>query len=104
MDRLVIEGGYSLHGTVRVSGAKNAALPILIATLLTDEKCIIRNVPDLRDVSLTMKILGELGVKTVWKQPGVIETEPVDTSSQTAPYELVRQMRASFCVRTGAAR
>lgn len=98
MDRLIIEGGYSLQGTVRVSGAKNAALPILVATLLTDEKCIIRNVPDLRDVGLMMNILGELGVQTVWKEPGVIETEPVDSSSSTAPYELVRQMRASFCV------
>ena len=98
MDKLVIEGGYSLKGTVAVSGAKNAALPILAATLLTDQKCIIRNVPDLRDVSTMMKILGELGVQATWKEPGVVETELVDPSPCTAAYELVRQMRASFCV------
>ena len=63
MDKFIIHGGRKLKGTVEIGGSKNAALPILMATLLTDETCIINRVPDLRDIRTTIKILQELGKK-----------------------------------------
>jgi UDP-N-acetylglucosamine 1-carboxyvinyltransferase len=97
MDKLVIEGGARLSGTVQIGGAKNAALPILAATLLTDEKCIIDNVPLLRDVQTMIRILRSLGVK-VQIQDGRILVWPANYSGYTAPYRLVSTMRASICV------
>lgn len=97
MDKLVIEGGARLSGTVQIGGAKNAALPILAATLLTDEKCIIDNVPLLRDVQTMIRILRSLGVK-VQIQDGRISVHPGNYSGYTAPYRLVSTMRASICV------
>ena len=67
MDRLLIRGGKKLQGTVQISGSKNAALPILVATLLTDEPCVIHRVPNLRDVRTTLKILEYLGKKVEYK-------------------------------------
>ncbi len=97
MDKLVIEGGKSLSGTVEISGAKNAALPILAATLLTDEKCVIGNVPPLRDVFTMIRILRSLGVK-VQMQDDRIVIHPAKYKGYTAPYRLVSTMRASICV------
>lgn len=97
MDKLIIEGGRKLSGAVQISGAKNAALPILAATLLTDQKCVIKNVPALRDVQTMLKILRSLGVKAQFQDSQVI-VEPGEYSKYTAPYKLVSTMRASICV------
>jgi UDP-N-acetylglucosamine 1-carboxyvinyltransferase len=107
MDRIRIIGGNELRGTIPISGAKNAALPLMIAALLTDETLILDNVPRLADVALLQRILGNHGVDimSAGKRPGDHEYQGqtlhisaktiVDT---TAPYELVSKMRASFWV------
>ncbi len=97
MDKLLIEGGIPLEGTVEVRGAKNAALPILFASLLTDETCVIRNVPDLKDVCSAMEILRELGVECERRDDGAIHVQAESSDPYTAPYEHVRRMRASVC-------
>jgi len=97
MDRLVVEGGVKLKGEVRISGAKNAVLPILAATLLTDEPCVIRGVPDLCDVVTMLKILKSLG-KNVEFEGGVITVSQGRHANFVADYKLVSTMRASFCV------
>jgi UDP-N-acetylglucosamine 1-carboxyvinyltransferase len=109
MDKLIIEGGHPLYGTVAVSGAKNAALPLLAASLLCPGRHLLHNVPDLRDTRTMLKVLGTLGA--VWAREG--SSVSLDTTSLTgaeAPYELVKTMRASVLVlgpllaRTGYAR
>lgn len=97
MDKLIIEGGKKLKGAIEISGAKNSCLPILAATLLTDEKCVIKNVPDLDDVSTMLRILRALGMDAV-KEEGVITVSPGAERNAVAPYELVSTMRASICV------
>lgn len=97
MDRFLITGGKKLRGTVPVSGSKNAALPILVATLLTDEKCILHRVPNLRDVRTTLKILEYLGKKITY-QNNTVTVEANGPLKKDLPYELVKQMRASFWV------
>src|SRR6187401_713614 len=107
MDKLIVTGGQELEGDIYVSGSKNSALPILAATLLTREKCVIRRVPDLSDTNYMLQILAALGAQ-VERASGTVEVEAVKVSSE-APYELVRKMRASICVmgpllaRTGVA-
>jgi len=96
MDKIVIEGGKKLKGTVRISGAKNACLPILAATLLTDEKCIIKNAPSLGDVSTMLKILRSLGMDTAM-EGDLITITPTSKRTCVAPYDLVSTMRASVC-------
>ncbi|MBN1442004.1 MAG: UDP-N-acetylglucosamine 1-carboxyvinyltransferase [Planctomycetes bacterium] len=98
MDKILVEGGFPLRGTVEVNGSKNAALPILISTLLTDQRCTIRNVPNLRDVDSTLSILEELGMRSERSADGAIEITEEDRSPYTAPYDHVRRMRASVCV------
>ncbi|MDP2905621.1 MAG: UDP-N-acetylglucosamine 1-carboxyvinyltransferase [Candidatus Omnitrophota bacterium] len=97
MDKLIIEGGVKLSGEVTVSGAKNAALPILAATLLTDDACIIKGVPDLRDTSTMQKILRSLG-KTAEYDSGNCMISSAKGTNHFADYKLVSTMRASFCV------
>jgi UDP-N-acetylglucosamine 1-carboxyvinyltransferase len=97
MDKLVIEGGRSLKGEVEVSGAKNAALPIMAATILTDEPCLIKSVPLLRDVQTMLKLLRALGIKAEWEK-GTVFVEPQSSRKFVAPYNLVKTMRASVCV------
>ena len=97
MDRFIIHGGKKLQGTVHISGSKNAALPILVATLLTDEPCVLHRVPNLRDVRTTLKILEYLGKKVEYKNNTVTITAD-GVLKNTLPYELVKQMRASFWV------
>jgi len=97
MDKLVIEGGIRLKGEVTVSGSKNAALPILAATLLTDEPCVIKNVPNLRDTNTMLKILRSLGKNAEFNKGKVIVSSTKHTSF-IADYKLVSTMRASFCV------
>ena len=97
MDKLIIEGARPLQGEVKVSGAKNACLPILAATLLTDGKCVIKNIPALGDVLTMLKILRSLGMNTVMKND-TVTIIPTSQRGHTTPYEFVSTMRASVCV------
>ena len=97
MDKLIVEGSGRLSGTIRVSGSKNACLPILAATLLSGETCNISNVPDLRDVSTMIKILSSLGRCAV-RSGDCIKVSSGEAKSHTAIYELVSTMRASIVV------
>jgi len=98
MDKLLIEGGVPLSGTVAISGAKNAALPILTAALLTDEPLIVENVPHLRDVSTMLNLLMQMGVNTSLDEKGGVELHAKNITDPVAPYELVKTMRASVLV------
>ena len=97
MDKIVIQGGVPLHGTVSVRGAKNAALPILFATLLSRGRSVIHQVPLLRDVHSTMLILRELGMNCQRRKDGAIEVTCEDETPFIAPWDHVRKMRASVC-------
>ena len=96
MDSLLIKGGTPLHGEVTISGAKNAVLPILAATLLTPEKCVIRNVPDLSDVKFMARILTSLGAKVT--ADGNTITVRATKLKPVGNYELIRKMRGSICI------
>lgn len=98
MDKLVITGGRPLNGEVRISGAKNAALPILAATLLAETPVVLDNVPDLRDVTTMLKLLHGFGVTYRWRGDRTVEIDAGRLDSHLAPYELVRTMRASILV------
>ncbi|WP_260294098.1 UDP-N-acetylglucosamine 1-carboxyvinyltransferase [Sedimenticola hydrogenitrophicus] len=98
MDKLIITGGAPLSGDVRIAGAKNAALPILAATLLADGPVNIGNVPHLHDITTTMELLGHMGVKLVVDERLCIETDTSSIRDFHAPYELVKTMRASILV------
>jgi UDP-N-acetylglucosamine 1-carboxyvinyltransferase len=110
MEKLRIEGGKKLKGKVRVGGAKNAALPELVASLMTDEPLHLANVPDVRDVATICRLLEHLGVGVERRPGGEIITNVDHLVSCEAPYDLVKTMRASFLVlgpllaRTGQAR
>lgn len=98
MDKLIIKGGTTLRGDVRVAGAKNAALPILAATLLADTPMTVGNVPHLHDVTTTMELLGRMGVQLVVDEKMRIEVDTSTITNYSAPYELVKTMRASILV------
>jgi len=98
MDKLIITGGAVLSGDVRVSGAKNAALPILAATLLAEGTSTIGNVPHLHDITTTMELLGRLGVQLTLDEKMYVGVNADSVAQFTAPYELVRTMRASILV------
>ncbi|MEI6412884.1 MAG: UDP-N-acetylglucosamine 1-carboxyvinyltransferase [Pseudomonadota bacterium] len=98
MDKLLIQGGIPLDGEVRISGAKNAALPILAATLLADGPVTVANVPHLQDITTTMELLGRLGVDLILHEGMRIEVNSNTIRGFTAPYELVKTMRASILV------
>ncbi len=98
MDKLIVTGGTRLHGEIRISGAKNAALPVLIASLLTDEPLRIGNVPHLHDITTTMELLGRLGVRLVVDEKMTIEADASGVNTLRAPYDLVKTMRASILV------
>ncbi len=98
MDKLLITGGTCLKGEVRIAGAKNAALPILAATLLADSPMTISNVPHLHDITTTMGLLGQMGVQLVVDERMRIEIDPNTITNYSAPYELVKTMRASILV------
>ncbi len=97
MDVMRITGGRPLHGSIPVSGAKNAALPIFAATLLTDEPCVIEGVPDLSDLRFMAEILEHLGAKVERTDSETYRIE-AKSISHVAPYDLVRRMRASVCL------
>jgi len=96
MDKLVIEGPCRLEGEVDAGGAKNAALPLLFACLLTEEPCHLTNVPDVADIRTTVNLLESLGAKVERPAPNEIVVDCKDIGSVEAPYDLVRRMRASF--------
>ncbi|MDF1808990.1 MAG: UDP-N-acetylglucosamine 1-carboxyvinyltransferase [Phycisphaerales bacterium] len=102
MDVFVIEGGRKLSGTLRINGSKNAALPLLAASLLTDDPVILRDVPDLSDIRNMYRLLAELGVEsnTEYDDQGISKAslKVVDNSEFHARYDIVRTMRASICV------
>ena len=98
MDKLVIEGGVPLAGEIAVSGAKNAALPILTAALLTTEPLIVSNVPHLRDVTTMLNLLAQMGVRVSMDERLGVELASARIAEPVAPYELVRTMRASVLV------
>lgn len=98
MDNLLIRGGQQLNGRLRVSGAKNAALPILAATLLGSERTIIRNLPHLHDITTMIELLGCLGVGLTISEKLAVEVDANTVASFRAPYGLVKTMRASILV------
>jgi UDP-N-acetylglucosamine 1-carboxyvinyltransferase len=98
MDKLIITGGSRIHGEIPISGAKNAALPILAATLLADGPMRVGNVPHLRDVTTTMELLGAMGVHLVVDERLCVEVNPTSIQNFHAPYDLVKIMRASILV------
>jgi UDP-N-acetylglucosamine 1-carboxyvinyltransferase len=98
MDKLVIQGGVPLRGEVDISGAKNAALPILVATLLADEPVTLSAVPHLRDVTTTLELLATMGAQITVDDKLAVEIDTTHLHSHEAPYELVKTMRASILV------
>ncbi len=98
MDKLIITGGVRLNGEVKISGAKNSALPILAGTLLASEAVTISNVPHLQDVTTTMELLGRMGAKLMIDDRMNIQVDPQPINSFSAHYELVKTMRASILV------
>jgi len=98
MDKLIVTGGVPLNGEVRISGAKNAALPVLVASLLTDGPLYIKNVPHLQDITTTMTLLGQMGVRLVVDEKMSIEADASQMTSVVAPYDMVKTMRASILV------
>jgi UDP-N-acetylglucosamine 1-carboxyvinyltransferase len=97
MDKLIIEGGTPLRGEVEISGSKNAALPIIVATILLDSPSFIKNVPNLQDVRFMIQMLQYLGIKTTYED-NVLTINPSGFKDVEVPYEIVRKMRASIYV------
>ena len=100
MDKIIVHGGHPLAGTVKISGSKNSALPILAATLLTKDPCVIQRVPDLSDVHYMLQILAHLGAE-VERASGIVTVRAAQVNS-VAPYEIVRK-DARLGLRVGAA-
>ena len=98
MDKLLINGGRKLEGEIRISGAKNATLPIIAATLLADTPSHIGNVPHLHDVTTMIELLGRMGVGVTINDRMRIEVDATSIKHYSAPYELVKTMRASILV------
>ncbi|HDZ56022.1 MAG TPA: UDP-N-acetylglucosamine 1-carboxyvinyltransferase [Pseudomonas xinjiangensis] len=98
MDKLIITGGNRLNGEIRISGAKNSALPILAATLLADEPVTICNLPHLHDITTMIELFGRMGIQPVVDERLNVEVDPTSITTLVAPYELVKTMRASILV------
>ena len=96
MERIVINGGKPLNGEIEVSGMKNAALPILMGCLLVEDKCIIENLPEIDDVTLSLKILSAMGMSVRMINRNTVEIDSTFAVGGTAPIDLVRKMRASY--------
>src|SRR6185437_6526139 len=96
MDKILVHGGYPLSGSIKVSGSKNSSLPILAATLLTREACVVHGVPDLSDTHYMLQILTYLGAQ-VERASGTVSVT-AEKIHCVAPYDVVRKMRASVCV------
>ncbi|HDY97959.1 MAG TPA: UDP-N-acetylglucosamine 1-carboxyvinyltransferase [Pseudomonas sabulinigri] len=98
MDKLIITGGNRLDGEIRISGAKNSALPILAATLLADEAVTICNLPHLHDITTMIELFGRMGIQPIVDEKMNVEVNPTSISTLIAPYDLVKTMRASILV------
>jgi UDP-N-acetylglucosamine 1-carboxyvinyltransferase len=98
MDKLIVTGGIPLRGEIRISGAKNAALPVLIASLLTEDTLRVSNIPHLNDITTTLELLGRLGVDLQIDEKMTIEASASTVRELRAPYDLVKTMRASILV------
>lgn len=96
MDKMSVQGGHTLNGTVKVSGAKNAALPILFSTILAEGKHVFHNMPNLKDIESTAELLKSLGSESLWLNPGTFQVKVSKLTSHEAHYDLVRKMRASI--------
>ena len=97
-EKLIISGGKRLQGTVKIDGAKNSALSIMAATLLTKDVCILRNVPRLTDVDTMAAVIRKLGIKVEWRGDNTLYIDSDDFNNYEAPYELVKMMRGSILV------
>lgn len=97
MDKFIIEGGVALKGKVKISGSKNAALPIIAATLLTEKECLLKNIPQLNDTKVMNKLILSLGGKVAF-EAGAVRAENKNINNFKAPYDLVKTMRASVYV------
>jgi UDP-N-acetylglucosamine 1-carboxyvinyltransferase len=98
MDKLLVNGGGPLNGDVRISGAKNAALPVLVASLLSEEPLYVGNIPHLQDITTTMELLGRMGAQLVMHEKMAIEVDTSKVHALKASYDLVKTMRASILV------
>src|SRR4051794_39749029 len=98
MEKFVIEGGYPLSGTIVPAGNKNAALPVLAASLLTEEEVVVRNVPRIRDVDAMLALLASLGVRVRWLEDNAVELCAADVVSTDVDADLANPIRASFLV------
>ena len=98
MDKLLIQGGLPLSGDIAISGAKNAALPILCACLLTDEPLRLRNLPQLNDISTMLRLIGQMGVAVTMDGNDGLILDARGLNKPLAPYDLVKTMRASILV------
>ncbi|MHB1585675.1 MAG: UDP-N-acetylglucosamine 1-carboxyvinyltransferase [Acidiferrobacteraceae bacterium] len=98
MDKLIVAGGVPLRGEIRISGAKNAALPVLVSSLLVEGPLRISNIPHLQDITTTMELLGRMGVHLVVDEKMTIEADSSKVDQLRAPYDLVKTMRASILV------
>ena len=98
MDRIVVQGGNPLVGSIRVSGAKNAALPLMAASLLTEETLTLANLPELVDISTMAELLIQHGAAVTREAGGRLLLKAADIDNLVAPYDLVRRMRASILV------
>lgn len=97
-EKFIITGGKRLEGSVEISGAKNSALSIMAATLLTKDVCILRNIPHLTDVDTMIAVIRKLGIKVEWKEDNTLYIDSDNFNNYEAPYELVKKMRASILV------
>ncbi len=96
MEKIIINGGRSLHGSIEVSGSKNAALPIILSTMVVDDVCVIENVPSISDIALSLEILSSVGCRIRMLSRNTVEIDSRGAVGGVSPYELVRKMRASY--------
>jgi len=98
MERFIINGGKKLNGKITVSGMKNAALPIIFSTILVEDRCIIENIPDIRDVSTALEIITAMGARVRMLDKTTVEIDTTDIVCGSAPYELARSIRGSYYI------
>ena len=96
MEKFVIEGGHALRGTVRPSGSKNEVLPVLAATLVSDQTITLENVPRIADVLVMIEILQAIGARAEWTGPNTLEVNASGVSTTTMPADMCRRLRASI--------
>jgi UDP-N-acetylglucosamine 1-carboxyvinyltransferase len=96
MEKFVIEGGFPLSGTIAPAGNKNAALPVLAASLLTEAEVVLRNIPQIRDVHAMLELLAELGVKVEWRGESVVALDASNVHSTSVSADVANRIRASF--------